>query len=231
MSKIFDHQEVHDFFDWNSKCVFSDLEFYHCKFTNCNVSVTKNPKRRSIITRSKFVGCEVLDVNVYAAIVEDVLISDLRTHNKLMTNCAVFKHVKLEGKIGKVLISPLIEVWKQNTKEQRRFTDANNEYYKKVDWALDISEAHFLDCSIRGIPSKFIKRDPASQAVVTREKAITGAWKQLDLSKTYWKTVIEFLLDRQDVDVVLVAPKCHPHYSDLIEGIEMLRDAGVAEPD
>ena len=80
------------------------------------------------------------------------------------------------------------------------------------------------------MPGNLIRRDSASQVVVRREKAIEGTWRRLDLSKTHWATSLEFLLRRGDPDVVLVAPKRHRKYRDLLDGLRMLRDAGVAEP-
>lgn len=55
--------------------------------------------------------------------------------------------------------------------------------------------------------------------------------EKLDLSKTHWATSIEFFLERSDPDVVLVAPERHPKYPELLDGLKMLRDAGVAELD
>jgi hypothetical protein len=81
------------------------------------------------------------------------------------------------------------------------------------------------------VPTRLIRRDPETQVIVTREKAIIGKWKELNLSKTYWDTGIQFLLNRGDPDVVLVAPKKNPKFPDLLDGLKMLRDAGVAEPD
>jgi hypothetical protein len=67
--------------------------------------------------------------------------------------------------------------------------------------------------------------------VITREKAMQGKWRELDLSKTHWKTSIEFMLNRGDADVVLVAGKRNRKFHDLLDGLMKLRDAGVAEPD
>ena len=116
-------------------------------------------------------------------------------------------------------------------KHQAAFDQANAEYYKTVDWALDISEARFYECDIRGVSASLIIRDPETQVVVTREKALQGKWKELDLSKTYWAGWIDLFLQSGEPDVVLVAPKRYPKYQDWLDGLKMLRDAGVAEPD
>jgi len=116
--------------------------------------------------------------------------------------------------------------------EQAAFDRANAEYYAGCDWALDISRAEFKEMDIRGIPAKLIRRDPETQVVVTRAKALEGKWRTLDLSDTWWATAIEFLLDhKKENDIVLVAPKGHSQFEQFLAGLKLLREAGVAEPD
>ncbi len=231
MIKTFDRQEFRSFHDRNSGRVFADLCFKYCRFVSCSVSTTLSPRKRSLVQNICFYGCEVLCSMINPAIVEDVLISSLKTHTLLQTWGTVFKHVKLEGNIGRIMISPFIAPGVAKPHQQAAFDKANAEYYQQVDWALDISEARFYECDIRGIPARLIRRDPRTQVVVTREKALLGDWRKLDLSRTFWSGWIELFLQEDALDVVLVAPKRHPKFNDLLDGLKMLRDAGVAEPD
>jgi hypothetical protein len=232
MKKIFDNQEFESFYDRNSGRAFSDLEFKRCRFVSSAISKTRNPRRRSTIRNVNLIKCEVLGCMVDSAIIEDVLIDGLKTTGQLL-HCwgTVFKHVTLKGNIDRIMISPAIAIGMAKSKEQLAFDKANEAYYATVDWALDIREGRFIECEIQRVPAKLIIRDPETQIVIKREKAWQGIWKQLDLSKTYWATSIEFFLERGDPDVVLVTPKRHPKYPDYLEGLRMLRDAGVAEPD
>ncbi|GIV67083.1 MAG: hypothetical protein KatS3mg047_1476 [Bellilinea sp.] len=231
MIKTFDRQEFRSFHDRNSGRVFADLCFKYCRFVSCSVSTTLSPRKRSLVQNICFYGCEVRGCMINPAIVEDVLISSLKTHTLLQTWGTVFKHVKLEGNIGRIMISPFIAPGVAKPHQQAAFDKANAEYYQQVDWALDISEARFYECDIRGIPARLIRRDPRTQVVVTREKALLGDWRKLDLSRTFWSGWIELFLQEDALDVVLVAPKRHPKFNDLLDGLKMLRDAGVAEPD
>jgi hypothetical protein len=164
------------------------------------------------------------------AIVEDVEIEGLRTRNLMACWGTVFRHVVLRGRIGRIMINPAIATGAATPEEQRTFDEANAVYYGRVDWALDISNAEFQEADIRGIPARLIRRDPETQAVVTRQKAIEERWRELDLSKTWWPTSIQFLLNRpHDPDVILVAPKRHRRYRDLLEGLKLLREAGIAD--
>lgn len=111
------------------------------------------------------------------------------------------------------------------------FDEANREYYKTIDWALDISKAEFIESDFRGIPSKLIRHDPETQIVVTRKKALEGEWRKLDLSATYWPAYLEYIIKHNEEDVMMAAPKAHPRFWALLDGLKKLREAGIAEPD
>jgi hypothetical protein len=96
---------------------------------------------------------------------------------------------------------------------------------------LDIREADVEELDIRRVPARLIRRDPESQIVITRERAMQGVWRQLDLRNTHWATCIELFLQDGDQDVVLVAGRRDRKYRQLMYGLQALRDAGVAESD
>lgn len=231
MTKIFANQEFRSFYDRNSGRIFRDLEFRKCRFISSSLSITRNPKRRSIVRNVRLTQCEEIGCAIDTAIIEDTIIDGLKTSDLFQCWGAVYKHVTLKGNIGRIMISPFVATAMAKPREQAAFDKANEEYYKTVNWALDITEGRFYECELQRVPARLIKRDPETQVVITREKAVLGEWKKLDLSKTHWATSIEFFLERGDPDVVLVAPKRHPKYPDLLDGLKMLRDAGVAEPD
>ena len=155
----------------------------------------------------------------------------LKTHGLLQTWGAVFKHVTLRSKIGRIMVSPFVAPGKATPEQQRAFDAANAAYYANVDWALDISEAEFEECDLRRVPAHLVRRDPETQVVVKRENALRGEWRKLDLSRTYWASAIEGFLAEGDRDVILVAGKRQKGFRDLLDGLEKLREAGVAEPD
>lgn len=231
MTLILEKEELVDFQDRDSARTFEDLEFRSCYFESCLISLTRQPKLRSTVRRVTIRGCEARGCLIDGAVIEDVLVDGLKTNGLLQTWGAVFKHMTLRGKIGRVMLSPAVATGRATPTEQRAFDDANREYYSRVDWALDISEGEFEELDIRGIPARLIRRDANTQAVVTREKAMSGAWRRLDLGKTYWPTSLQFLLDFGFQDIVLVAPKRNRKFRQLLDGLKVLREAGVAEPD
>jgi hypothetical protein len=185
---------------------------------------------RSTVRNVKLVECEQRGCALEAAIVEDVLVDGFKTNGLFQTWGAVFRHVTFRGKIGRIMISPAMAAGTATPTEQRAFDEANAAYYATVDWALDISAGEFEEVDIRRVPARLIRRDPATQAVVTREKAMEGRWRTLDLAKTDWAGWSDLFLKDGDSDLVLVAPKRHRKYRDFLDGLKMLRDAGVAQP-
>jgi hypothetical protein len=226
----FDNEEFVQWYDDGGQA-FSDIEFIKCRFESSAISITRDPSRRSIYRNIRLIKCAERGCAVDAAVIEDVLVDGLKTNGLLQTWAAVFKHVTLRGKIDRIMVSPEVAPGSATAQQQRAFDEANAEYYSDVDWALDISEAEFQECDLRRVPAHLVRRDPETQVVITREKAMQGAWRKLDLSKTPWDTGIEFMLNRGDADVVLVAGKRDRKFRDLLDGLRKLRDAGVAEPD
>jgi hypothetical protein len=212
--------------------LYNDMEFTKCRFVGCRLSITRDPQQRSKATNIVIRNCEVSCPGsaLCSAIVEDTIVDGLKTNGTFQTWGAVFKHVTLRGPMGCMMFSPYIAPGHATDQEQRAFDEANSEYYRTVDWALDIRDAQFEDVDIRRIPACLILRDPATQIVLRREKTITGTWRSLDLSKTHWPTAIQFFLNEGSADTVLVAPKRARNFQQLLDGLKLLRDAGVAEP-
>lgn len=226
---IFENQSFTDFYDRGGN-VYSDIEFLRCQFVSSRISITRDPAKGTHVRRVRASQCEVTGCALETAVVEDVVIEDLKTHNPLACWGTVFNRVVLKGKIGRIMLNSAIATGTASPDEQRAFDEANAAHYASVGWALDISGAEFQEADIRGIPARLIRRDTGTQAIVTRQKALEGGWQELDLSKTWWATSIQFLLNRpNDSDVVLVAPKRHRKFSDLLAGLKMLREAGIAE--
>jgi hypothetical protein len=112
--------------------------------------------------------------------------------------------------------------------QQGAFDLVNAEFYRNVDWALDIREAEFVECDLRSpMPARLVRRDEETQVVVKRSKLLDGEWRKLDLPQ--WSIALEWLLERGDPDVVLVAGKRSKNFKKELAELERLRDAGFAE--
>ena len=238
MTQIFENRTFEFFADWAGGKVFSDIEFVNCQFIRCqfsSVNFDEIGKRGFVALRSIARGITIINATVEGVtfigpgIVEDSVIDGLKVSNHIQTIGTAFKHVVVRGVIDKFMLTPHVDTFGEQPLLQRAFDDANRDYYKNVDWALDISEAEFKECDIRAIPSSLIKRDAETQVVLTREKAMEGGWREVDLSGTYWAGAIKLFLEDGYQDRLLVAPKKGRNFKKLLEGINRLRNAGIVE--
>jgi hypothetical protein len=230
--KTFHNQTFDSFDDRDSAATFHDMVFTKCHFESCELSITRTPTLRSTLHNMKLLNCSQRDCAISAAVIEDVVVDGLNTNGQLFqTWGAVFNRTVLQGKIDRLMISSAVLPGVINHEEQRAFDDANNDYYDHVEWALDISKGEFKEICIRGLPGCLIRRDPETQILVTRERALLGDWKNLNFKEHLLPISLEIFLQRADSSIVLVAPKRHSRFKRYLDDINLLRLAGVAEPD
>jgi hypothetical protein len=207
----------------------ANVEYRNCRL-NCSIG-SFNRHARPVIRNVKLVDC-AMGGSFNGAIIEEVLIDGLRTGKWLASYGSVFQHVTLRGKIGSIMTRSIFHALEDaNSPINRFYAEANAAYYAGVDWALDIREAEFIEADLDGVPGHLVRRDPATQFLLTREKALQGAWRDVDLAETYWPTAIETFLNTGLPSEILVAPKRVSSFSKLLDGLKKLRDAGVLEPD
>jgi hypothetical protein len=237
MAQVFVDRVLGNVRDRDSGATFGDLEFGRCRFHGVALSETTDPRRRSTVRRVRIRDCEAIGCTIWTPIVEEVEVDGLATVGTLLAWGAAFRHVTLRGAIGSVLIATLPDAGLATPDERRAIEDANENFYADVDWALDIREAAFADVDLRGVPGRLVRRDPETQVLVTRGRALEGRWRALDLAGTYWPTALQFYLDESRWDsTVLALPKGLPASSPwdlavLLDGLHRLQDGGIAEPD
>jgi hypothetical protein len=235
--QVFENQTFDDFDDRDSAAIFSDIEFHRCCFDGCLFSITRKPNLRTTVRNVSLIDCTLNGGSIGTAIVEDVLVDGLRIAGLFQTFGAVFKHVTLCGRIGNFMInSDVLPDLFVNREYQHEdvdlFREVNAEYYRHVDWALDISRAEFIkEVDIRGIPSRLIRRDPETQIVVTRERVLGGGWSELDFRERLTSFSLNFMLNEGWPDMVMIAPKRHRKFPFYLHDLQLLREAGIAEPD
>lgn len=230
--KVFENRSFEHMRDGDSRACFANMDFRACYFQGCTLSITRRPSLRSTVRNVRLIGCSQRGCSIDAAIIEELTVDGFTTHGQLLqTWGAVFKHVTLRGKIDRLMISQTILAGLADPEEQAAFDKANAEYYRHVDWALDISQGEFKELEIRSLPARLIRRDPETQIVVTREKALAGEWRDLEFQEALTPFAIGKLLERGDPDRVMIAGKRHPKFRRYLEDFRLLRRAGVAELD
>jgi len=144
----------------------------------------------------------------------------------------VFDQVVFSGTIGKIKINRHVHHVDQSERVQRPFDEFRRFFYDKSEWAMDISRAKFRLLEITGIPAKLIRRDPTTQMVVTRERALNQEWRsRVSPENKHWPFAIDMFLATGEADCVLVAPLAGPkkQADKLLSELKELRDLGVVE--
>ncbi len=145
----------------------------------------------------------------------------------------LFDHVTLKGKIGNIKINNSGFDLYDKPEIQKKLDSLRQDFYSKTDWALDISEAKFLNFSCEGIPADIIKRDNKTQVVIKREKfnsiEMLDSNFQKEHSDLYF--ILQMFLRSQEEDIVLITPlgRAARYHKPIFDGLMKLRKMGIAE--
>jgi len=229
--KLFDHV-----IEYGQNQVYSDIRFKRCVFQSCAFSVTDDPKMRSIVRNIEVVKCKGPSSSVGPAIVEDCLIDGFHTSNGFFyLKATAFKHVTFRGKLGRFFFFelPTHAGFEGMYEVHAAFAAANAEYYRNVDWAIDISQAEFLNVDLRSVPPLLIRRDPESQILLTRKRVAESDWENLPYAWDLVPNTLSYFIKNQTElnEIVFVAPKRSTHAKKLLHDIALLRREGIPEPD
>jgi hypothetical protein len=230
----YENQTFQRLYDRGDALFLENMRFEGCMFESCALSLTKDINRRSTVRNVSLKNCASNGCGIGPAIFEDVDVDGLATNDLLIIWAATFQHVKISGDIGKIKINPWAHFVDRTEATQGPFTTQREILYGSIDWALDISEARFKAFEIEGIPARLIRRDPESQVMITRARAVSDDWLGTARSTNNpWLLSIELFLSDNVKDMVLVAPLGAPKKKrdELLRGLRELRDLGVAEPD
>jgi len=213
-----------------------DTRFERCAFDNCSA--------RSVTLRHvEFLDCRCWACHLDDPIFEDCLISGLRmtigtggggrTH-PLRIGGGVAKHLTLRGRIGSLIWNPPYK-WlvDHGWNWDRRGLDRLQRAYEEIDWALDIRGALFTSVPTLhfGPPGRLILRDPATQPLVTRERANSADWRALGFGLGVWRVVLDSFVKSPWPDEIVLVPAManrRAKREEDLAGLEMLRAIGVA---
>lgn len=230
----FSNQYYRKLVDRGASVIIEGIEYRECTFENCALSLTKSPQFGAVVRSVQLINCCSINCDLGPTIFEDVTVEGLDTNSLLILWSPLFRHVTLRGKVGKIKINTAAHFVDRSAEVQRPFDLARSRFYEGVDWALDISGAEFKEFDMHGVPARLVRRDPATQVVVTRERALQSGWRErLSAANTHWPFVIDMFLQAGEPDIVLVAPKGKRKrdFTHLLDGLAELRQAGVAEPE
>ena len=228
--RTFDAPHYHD------RQLIGDARLDGCTFDGASLRpdwAKPDPLRRPTIRNVTLRDTRAYHAYLEGAILEDVTVENTKAgKSPLFLRGNAYRHVTLKGRIAPLEIRGKVFPGYPRPEAEARVTSlwdqANAAYYASVDWALDIREATYGSFSISGVPTKLIRRNPENTAVVTRQAALRGNWKDLAMKRGLFNVVISWFLDDGYDDVLLIACPKSKRYEDDLADLAMLRDAGVA---
>lgn len=139
----YNRERFRGLFDRDSGRVFANMSFSRCYFERCGCSISRRPSLRTVIRDVTLIACEQRGCAVETAVLDTVTIDGLKTIGLLQCWGAVFKHVVLRGRIGRVMFSSILAPGVDGfapRNEQLELDEANAAFYETVDWALDLTK-------------------------------------------------------------------------------------------
>jgi hypothetical protein len=211
-----------------------NLRFVDCEFNSGGLSLTTSIGARTTVRNVELVNCRLNGCHCGPAIFEEVSVSGLETNDLVLLWGALFRRVTFRGNLGKFKLNHVVDANDHSAKTQVPFDRFRERYYADDVWALDIREAKFKEFEIRGIPSSLVLRNPESQVVVTRERALDDSWREkVSPSNELWPFMVDMFLSDGEADRVFVVPMNAPKKKRdlLMKQLDELREAGVTVPD
>jgi len=207
-----------------------DFLFERCTFEGNGITSFGDPENRPIISNIQLNKCRVYSWFTGVQF-ENIQINDMATgKNHLFLFACVYKHVKLSGNIGTLIIS---DDWGIDTIKHKKknliYSKANREYFRDVDWAIDISEVNASGIEIRGgIPISQIIRNKENQMIITREEAELGRWKEIsNIDTSVIKLAIEDIIHSEEEEGIIVLGSRSKNYQKNLIILQEMKRNGV----
>ncbi|WP_405686043.1 hypothetical protein [Streptomyces sp. NBC_00057] len=225
MTKQFVKQRFDDIRAIGSGKVIEDIELDRCTFVGPATVQWDDPNPSLVVRRIAATRCTLDNAAAIGTRFENITVDHLTIKGGMLylTGC-VFSRVKLSGRIGPLMVIP-----PEPKPGQELSPDADQaiaDAYKEVDWALDISEAEFTDAGFYYVPGDLIRRDPETQFLLRRESLARLDRRKLPEGSGIFLNRFE---GTPFNSIVAVAPKRSRQFQSLLEILQGLRDAGVAE--
>ncbi|NRQ38225.1 hypothetical protein HII36_41305 [Nonomuraea sp. NN258] len=203
---------------------YEGLTLTGCTFAQCAFSQLEDPGYGLVVRAATLTRCTVRRCTVHGARLEDTVIDRLTTSGALRLEACVFNRVTVLGRAGSVMLMP--PRFTLPAERRAAFDAGALEFYRGVDWALDIRAAEFGSADLYWLPGALVRRDPATQFLLWRE-----AFEGVDLGGfPGFARIAAGRFESTPFDsMVAIAPKRSEKYAERLAGLEFLRRRGLAE--
>jgi hypothetical protein len=200
------------------------------------VRAVGDPARRPVFRNVVLRDSKVRDCLFEGALLDEVTIDGLVVGGNAffrVVACA-FRRVVLRGRIDNVTVLPDLDPFPGNPRAL--YERANGEHWVELlcdgDWALDISQVSGSLDFRGGIPAGLIRRDPATQVVMTSVQAADGGWREVrGIEDTLLGIQIDMFMTSGYRETVLIVDKESTRFSEQVEMLRELQRIGAAMPD
>lgn len=219
-----------------------DKKFIKCTFDGCTLSFPFNviPYERTRVINCVFENCEFFGRSSFQkkGYLENILLHNLKNSDYLRISGMIFNQVTFKGKFDKWMLGSghrsMMVDYEAISEEDCHALDiyAQNEY-KKIEWALDISEAEFKECDIAAtIPAHLIKRNSETQVLIKYERLVKSKWEKNPKVRGSKAENFCLWVKKAEKDCVFVASvRDKKEFPVEMEAIKILRGEGIAELD
>ncbi|MHC9042965.1 hypothetical protein ACYX8G_00175 [Microbacterium saperdae] len=196
---------------------------------NCVAARAAHRHERPRIARVQITDLELQSSSLNGAVLEDVTVDGLRCpHGSGFLFGCELRRVTLRGRVRGLILNPTLD--DPDTETTARYARWHRERMQDPEWMLDLTDATG-DITIRGYPSRFIRRNPELQAVVTAEAARTLDWRAIDPGRSSLRIALQELVRSDWEDVTLIADTHGARAGDDLRYIRQLRSSGIARAD
>lgn len=206
--------------------IAAGYRFERCTFDNVGLG-SETPEKPVIVRDSALIRAKAWAVFIGWVVAEDCTVDGFEGAAIWPVDTLLLRHVTLSGAIGAVDIRDPRQL---NPRDSVRRA-VHEDFYAKVDWALDIRGARFRRADLSGVPGRLVRRDPATQVLVTLERLTASRWQTLDFRETAWNIGFEEMESANLEAVVFVAEPRGRRFDDKLRLIDDLRRTAIAEPD
>jgi hypothetical protein len=220
--------EFNRLLDADSGRVIQNLELRHCSFRNCTLSLGFDPGKRTVVRRVTVSHCRVplRFGTIGAPIFDEVTVEDFRSGQVLLLWGAAFRHVVFKGRMPQIIFNERTARESVSSDYAERFVEANREFYRQVDWAVDISAAEFASMRLTSVPGELVRIDPRTQIRINRSRLAARGWADLPLPSITRVAIEQCMRSKFEYQVV-AAGRRSKFLSEELRGIEILREEGL----
>ncbi|MFF2277300.1 hypothetical protein [Agromyces sp. NPDC058126] len=207
----------------------ADVSAQRITLVDCSVARASTAEERPRIARVHVTDLELSPASVNGAVLEDVVIDGIAStvNSSFVFGCEL-RRVTLRGRIEHLILNATISDLDPET--NRRYAAWHRARLDDPEWMLDLREATG-DITIRGYPSRFIRRNPELHVVVTAESAAGSDWESIDAGRSALVVGLDELIQYGWEDVTLIVDP-HGRRADAdFRYVRELRARGIAQAD